>query len=242
MQVVDQVIGRHAGLYAPPSHLSAGDRAGAVPAGAGADPAGGRHGHSATMAGAEPAGAGRRTVPDPPSTAGDRLSPRTDAESRPDQRPHPTGAGRAGRQASEGCGGDLFGDGGGAHQPSGGYIPTGRLSQRGSEAGSHPDQQGHRLSGDAAAPGTGILDHHRWGELFRPSGCPTFLFWVEEQLHQLFVALHAPAWLHGLLVDWLLPCAGLGGVGDAAAYGHLLPPVHSIGGCGLSAAGGVQSG
>ncbi len=29
----------------------------------------------------------------------------------------------------------------------------------------------------------------------------TFLFWVEEQLHQLFVALHAPAWLHGLLVD-----------------------------------------
>lgn len=29
----------------------------------------------------------------------------------------------------------------------------------------------------------------------------TFLFWVEGQLSQLFVTLHAPAWLHGLLVD-----------------------------------------
>lgn len=29
----------------------------------------------------------------------------------------------------------------------------------------------------------------------------TFLFWVEDRLSECFIALHAPAWLHGLLVD-----------------------------------------
>lgn len=87
------------------------------------------------------------------------------------------------------------------HQPSGGYIPTGRLSQRGSEAG----------SGILTSKGTGypvmllLLALVFWitiaGANIPSQWLSTFLFWVEEQLRQLFVALHAPAWLHGLLVD-----------------------------------------
>ena len=170
------------------------------------------------------------------------LSPRADPEGRPDQRPRPAGAGRAGRQAGEGCHCDQLGDGGGSHQPSSGYIPTGRLPQHRPEDRPHPDQQ--------AAPAIPVmlllLALVFWltiaGANVPSQWLSTVLFWVEGQLSQLFVTLHAPAWLHGLLVDGCLPRAGLGGVGDAAAYGHLLPAVHSAGGCGVSAAGGLQSG
>ena len=44
------------------------------------------------------------------------------------------------------------------------------------------------------------------------------------------LALGAPVWLHGALVSGRLPGAGLGGVGDAAAHGDLLPAVHPAGG------------
>ena len=185
MQVVDQVMDGtlvctpHLVTY-PPEH-----RAGAVPAWRpGAGPAGGGHVHSATMAGAEPAGAGRRTVPDPPSTAGDRLSPRTDAESRPDQRPHPTGAGRAGRQASEGCGGDLFGDRGGAHQPH--SVVTYQRD------GCHSvDRKLDRILTSKAHRAIPVmlllLALVFWitiagANIPSSAGCPTVLFWVEEQL------------------------------------------------------------
>ena len=92
--------------------------------------------------------------------------------------------------------------------------------------------KGTGISGDAAAPGTGVLDHHRWGELFHPS-------WLSDRPvlggrtaapSSLWRSTHRPG-STGYWWTGCLPCAGLGGVGDAAAHGHLLPAVHPAGGC-----------
>ena len=126
-------------------------------------------------------------------------------------------------------------------------MPGGRahqgatLRRPGPPAGSPPDQPADRLPGHAAAVGGDLLAYHHGGQLPLTAFGPGAFLGAGPAHRAVFIPSRpgVAAWRAGA---GGLPGAGLGGVGHAAAHGHLLPALHPAGGRRLSAPRRLQPG